>query len=138
MYTYRAGLFHSYQDVLSAAEQIRRRAFRDAYIVAFIDGKEVSVVSARTEEARRNNEMVLYEVRIMPESGELDQEIIEGVIRLAMGKDIARIEAEDGTQVFIVGPFDNKANAEELAGFVRGRMSGKVTCEMLGNELDVD
>jgi hypothetical protein len=138
MYTYRAGLFHSYQDVLSAAEQIRRRAFRDAYIVAFIDGKEVSVVSARTEEARRNNEMVLYEVRIMPESGELDQEIIEGVIRLAMGKDIARIEAEDGTQVFIVGPFDNKTNAEELAEYVRGKMSGKVTCEMLGNELDVD
>lgn len=138
MYTYRAGLFNTYQDVLSAAEQIRRRAFKDAYIVAFIDGNEVSVVTARTEEARRNNQVVLYEVRIMPESGELDQEVIEGMIRLAMGKDIARIEAEDGTQVFIVGPFDNKANAEELAEYVRGKMSGKVTCEMLGNELDVD
>ena len=74
----------------------------------------------------------------MPESGELDQDVIEGMVRLAMGKDIARIEAEDGTQVFIIGPFDNKAKAEELAEYVRGKMAGKVTCEMLGNELDVD
>ena len=138
MYTYRAGLFRTYQDVLAAAEQIRRRAFRDAYIVAFIDGKEVSVVAARTEEARRNNQVVLYEVRIVPDEGELDQEVVEGMVRLAMGKDIARIETEDGTQVFTVGPFDSKAKAEELVEYVSGKVSGKVTCEMLGNELYVD
>ena len=82
--------------------------------------------------------MVLYEVRIVPEEGELGQEVVEGMVRLAMGKDIARIETEDGTQVFTVGPFDSKAKAEELAEYVKGKLSGKVTCEMLGNELDVD
>ena len=138
MYTYRAGLFRAYEEVMKAAEQIRRRGFRDAYIAAFIDGKEVSVVSARTEEAKRNNQVILYEVRIIPESGELDSEVVEGMVRLAMGKDIARVEAEDGTQVFIVGPFDNKALAEELASYVRSKTVGKVSCEMLGNELDVD
>ena len=138
MYTYRAGLFRAYEEVMKAAEQIRRRGFRDAYIAAFIDGKEVSVVSARTEEAKRNNQVILYEVRIIPESGELDSEVVEGMVRLAMGKDIARVEAEDGTQVFIVGPFDNKAMAEELASYVRSKTVGKVSCEMLGNELDVD
>ena len=138
MYTYRAGLFHAYQEAVKAAEQIRRRGFRDAYIVAFIDGKEVTVVAARTEEARRSNQMLLYEVRIMPESGELESEVVEGMVRLAMGKDIARVEAEDGTQVFIVGPFDNKDMAEELASYVRGKITGKVSCELLGNELDVD
>ena len=138
MYTYRAGLFRAYEEVVKAAEQIRRRGFRDAYIAAFIDGKEVSVVSARTEEAKRNNQVILYEVRIIPESGELDSEVVEGMVRLAMGKDIARVEAEDGTQVFIVGPFDNKAMAEELASYVRGKITGKVSCELLGNELDVD
>lgn len=138
MYTYRAGLFRAYEEVVKAAEQIRRRGFRDAYIAAFIDGKEVSVVSARTEEAKRNNQVILYEVRIIPESGELDSAVVEGMVRLAMGKDIARVEAEDGTQVFIVGPFDNKAMAEELASYVRSKTVGKVSCEMLGNELDVD
>lgn len=138
MYTYRVGRFGTYPDALAAAEQIRRRAFKDAYIAAFIDGKEVSVVTARTEEARRNNQVLLYEVRIMPESGELESEVVEGMVRLAMGKDIARVEAEDGTQVFIVGPFDNKAMAEELASYVRAKVAGKVSCELLGNELDID
>lgn len=138
MYTYRAGLFHAYQEAVKAAEQIRRRAFKDAYITAFIDGEVVSVVTARTEEARRNNQILLYEVRIIPESGELESEVVEGMVRLAMGKDIARVEAEDGTQVFIVGPFDNKAMAEELAAYVRAKVAGKISCELLGNELDVD
>lgn len=138
MYIYRAGRFNAYQDALDAAGQIRRRAFKDAYIVAFIDGKEVSVVAARTEEAKRNNQVVLYEVRVVPEEGELESEVVEGMIRLAMGKDIVRIETEDGTQVFIIGPFDGKAKAEELVEYVRDRVVGKVTCEMLGNELDVD
>ena len=138
LYIYRAGVFGAYQEAVAAAEQIRRRGFRDAYITAFIDGKEVSVVSARTEEARRNNQVLLYEVRIIPESGELESEVVEGMVRLAMGKDIARVEAEDGTQVFIVGPFDNKAMADELASYVRGKITGKVSCELLGNELDVD
>lgn len=138
LYIYRVGVFGAYQEALAAAEQIRRRGFRDAYITAFIDGKEVSVVSARTEEANRNNQVLMYEVRIIPESGELESEVVEGMVHMAMGKDIARIEAEDGTQVFIVGPFDNKAMAEELASYVRGKITGKVTCEMLGNELDVD
>ena len=138
MYTYRAGLFHAYQEAVKAAEQIRRRAFKDAYITAFIDGEVVSVVTARTEEARRNNQILLYEVRIIPESGELESEVVEGMVRLAMGKDIARVEAEDGTQVFIVGPFDNKAMAEELAAYVRAKVAGNISCELLGNELDVD
>ena len=138
LYIYRAGLFGAYQEAVAAAELIRRRGFKDAYITAFIDGKEVSVVYARTEEARRNNQVLLYEVRIIPETGELESEVVEGMVRLAMGKDIARVEAEDGTQVFIVGPFDNKAMAEELASYVRGKITGKVSCELLGNELDVD
>lgn len=138
LYIYRVGVFGAYQETVAAAELIRRRGFRDAYITAFIDGKEVSVVSARTEEARRNNQVLLYEVRIIPETGELESEVVEGMVRMAMGKDIARVEAEDGTQVFIVGPFDNKAMAEELASYVRGKITGKVSCELLGNELDVD
>ena len=117
---------------------VRRRGFSDAYITAFIDSQEVSVVTARTAEAKASNEVLLYEVRIMPDSGELEQEVVEGMIRLAMGKDIARVEAEDGTQVFIVGPFDNKAMAEELAAYVRSKISGKVTCELRGNELIVN
>lgn len=138
MYTYRVGLFRTYEEVKAAADKVRRRGFSDAYIAAFIDSQEVSVVTARTAEAKASNEVLLYEVRIMPDSGEFEQDVVEGMIRLAIGKDIARVEAEDGTQVFIVGPFDNKAMAEELASYVRSKISGKVTCELRGNELIVN
>jgi len=133
MYTYRAGLFRTYSEASQAVDVIRRKGFRDAYIAAFIDRNEVSVVTARTEEAARTDQVLLYQVRIVPDSGELDSEVIEGMMRMAMGKDIARIEAEDGTQIFIVGPFDNKTLAEEVAGFVRNGISGTVVCELHGN-----
>lgn len=138
MYTYRVGRFEAYEDALANVDKVRARGFRSAYITAFIDGEVVSVSAARTAEAKAKNVMLMYEVRIMPETGELDREVVEGIVTLALGKDIARVEAEDGTQVFIVGPFDDKTQAENLVDFVKSKGSAKVTCELLGNEIIVE
>lgn len=138
MYTYRVGRFGAYEDALASVDKVRARGFRSAYIVAFIDGDIVSVSAARTAEAKAKNVMLMYEVRIMPETGELDREVVEGIVTLALGKDIARVEAEDGTQVFIVGPFDDKTQADNLVEFVKSKGSAKVTCELLGNEIIVE
>lgn len=138
MYTYRVGRFGAYEDALASVDKVRARGFRSAYIVAFIDGDIVSVSEARTVEAKAKNVMLMYEVRIMPETGELDREVVEGIVTLALGKDIARVEAEDGTQVFIVGPFDDKTQADNLVEFVKSKGSAKVTCELLGNEIIVE
>ena len=138
MYTYRVGRFGAYEDALASVDKVRARGFRSAYIVAFIDGDIVSVSAARTAEAKAKNVMLMYEVRIMPETGELDREVVEGIVTLALGKDIARVETEDGTQVFIVGPFDDKTQADNLVEFVKSKGSAKVTCELLGNEIIVE
>ena len=138
MYTYRVGRFSAYEDALASVDKVRARGFRSAYIVAFIDGDIVSVSEARTAEAKAKNVMLMYEVRIMPETGELDREVVEGIVTLALGKDIARVETEDGTQVFIVGPFDDKTQADNLVEFVKSKGSAKVTCELLGNEIIVE
>ena len=138
MYTYRVGRFGAYEDALASVDKVRARGFRSAYIVAFIDGDIVSVSEARTAEAKAKNVMLMYEVRIMPETGELDREVVEGIVTLALGKDIARVETEDGTQVFIVGPFDDKTQADNLVEFVKSKGSAKVTCELLGNEIIVE
>lgn len=50
-YTYAAGVFRSYSDVLSHLNSVRRAGFRDAYIVALMDGRPISVESARAMEA---------------------------------------------------------------------------------------
>lgn len=137
MYTYRVGRFESYAEALANVDKVRAHGFKGAYIVAFMDGEVVSVITARTAEAEARNEMLMYEVRIVPETGELDREIVEGIVTMALGKDIARVETEDGTLVFIVGPFDDKEKAEVLAGFVKAKGVQDVTCELMGNEIIV-
>ncbi|MCD8208784.1 MAG: hypothetical protein LUD72_12670 [Bacteroidales bacterium] len=44
------GLFRTYADVLSQLNTVRRAGFKEAFIVAFIDGKPISVASARAME----------------------------------------------------------------------------------------
>lgn len=52
MYTYRVGLFQSYDEVEECVKIVRKSCFKDAYVVAFIDGEEVSVAEARENEHR--------------------------------------------------------------------------------------
>ena len=42
-YVYRVGLFNTYKDVLSNLNAVKKVGFRTAFIVAYIDGNEVSV-----------------------------------------------------------------------------------------------
>ena len=117
-YTYRVGLFNSYKDVLSKLNTVKGRGFRSAFIVAYDDGEEVSVATARNREAAKGAEHHMYEVRIIPADGVLDDAVTAGIREKAAGKDIARSESEDGTIIFMVGPFADKAQADDLAAAV--------------------
>lgn len=124
-YTYRVGLFKTYNDVLANLNAVKRAGFRTAFIVAFNDGKAMNVAKARAMEADEvSNDY--YEVRIIPEDGELDSVITEGIRQRSEGKDIARVELEDGTLVFIVGPFLKKEEADEVTDFVAAMGIGTV------------
>ncbi len=133
-YIYRVGLFKSYKDVLSKLNTVKKAGFRSAFIVAFIDGKEVSVSKARTEEGRREETKTLYRVEIVPEDGTLPAEIASGIRQQAEGKDIARTESYDGTLSFIIGPFDDKAKADALVEFVKAMGIDEVSCVPVVNE----
>ncbi len=52
-YTYSVGVFRTYNDVLSNLNKVRRAGFKSAYIVAYIDGKSVSVATARAMEKKK-------------------------------------------------------------------------------------
>ena len=60
----------------------------------------------------------MYEVRIIPVDGVLDDAVTAGIREKAAGKDIARSESEDGTIIFMVGPFADKTQADDLAAAV--------------------
>lgn len=51
-YTYTVGIFRSYNDALSHLNKVRKAGFKDAFITAFIDGKQVDVHDAREKERR--------------------------------------------------------------------------------------
>jgi hypothetical protein len=126
-YIYRVGLFRNYSDVLSNLNSVKRAGFRSAFIVAFSDGKEINVATARSLEAK-NRETVLYEVRIDTAGGELDPTAADGIRQQAPDKDIARVEMSDGTNIFVVGPFTDKAKADNLASFITAMGVGSAEC----------
>ncbi|MBQ6709462.1 MAG: PD40 domain-containing protein [Bacteroidales bacterium] len=130
-YTYRVGLFNTFDDVQSKLDAVRSRGFRSAFIVAYVDGEETSVATARSLESGGAAEEAMYEVRIVPSEGVLDDAVTAGIRQHAAGKDIARTEAEDGTITFVVGPFDVKADADALAEFINVSGASEVSAEVV-------
>lgn len=130
-YTYRVGLFNTFDDVQSKLDAVRSRGFRSAFIVAYVDGEETSVATARSLESGGAAEEAMYEVRIVPSEGVLDEAVTAGIRQHAAGKDIARTEAEDGTITFVVGPFDVKADADALAEFINVSGASEVSAEVV-------
>lgn len=124
-YIYRVGVFRSYKDVLARVNTVKRLGFKSAFIVAFNDGKEVTVSKARSLEAKEKENPVLYQVLITPEA-ELDEAATSGIRQQASGKDIAKIENEAGHFTYIVGPYTDKASAEALKTFVEAMGIGHV------------
>lgn len=118
-YTYKVGLFNTYADVLSHLNAVKKVGFRNAFISASLDGKDITVAKARALEAELLEKSSFYEVRIVTGASELDSSIADGVRQQAAGKDIARSVNSDGANVYIIGPFADKEAAERLASFVR-------------------
>jgi hypothetical protein len=128
-YIYRVGLFNTYSDVLSHLNKVKKLGFRSAYIVGYIDGKEMSVGKVRTTEAeRKKSPAALYNVKIIPAGGETDGAAMAGIRQQAGGKDIARVEGG-----LIVGPFENKTEAVALVEFVEVMGYGDAELETIQN-----
>lgn len=127
---YRVGLFRTYSDVLANLNTVKKLGFRSAFIVAFVDGKSVTVAKARAKEKEKPKVHEFYEVRIVTAGGELDPGVAAGIRQQASGKDIAKVVRADGATVFVVGPFADKSKAEELALFVKAMGTKDVTCNV--------
>ena len=128
-YIYRVGLFNEYKDVLANLNAVKRAGFRNAYIVGYVDGKEMSVNKVRIEEkARKEAAVELYRVSIIPTGGVVDSAMIEGIRQQSAGKDVAR---HDGG--LVVGPFNNKSQAVALVEFIEVMRYGDATIEVIEN-----
>lgn len=131
-YIYRVGLFNTYNDVLSKLNTVKKVGFRSAFIVAYIDGEEVSVSKARSAENKIKEQQKFYQVTVVP-AGELDQALSDGIRQQSGGKDIARSETEDGRTAYIIGPFADKTLAESLVDFVKAMGDNEAYMTELNN-----
>ena len=128
---YRVGLFRTYSDVLANLNTVKKLGFRNAFVVAFVDGKSVTVAKARAKEKEMPVVQEFYEVRMIPKGGELDSGVAAGIRQQASGKDIARTVGSDGVVRYVVGPFADKSKAEELALFVKAMGVSDVVCGVI-------
>lgn len=128
---YKVGLFRTYSDVLSNLNTVKKIGFRNAFIVAYVDGKSVTVAKARAKEKEKPNTQELYEVCMVPSSGELDPGVAAGIRQQASGKDIAKSVRADGSVAYVVGPFADKAKAEDLAMFIKAMGVKDVSCNLI-------
>ena len=130
-FVYRVGLFRTYSDVLSNLNAVKKVGFRNAFIVAFLDGKSLTVAKARAKEKEKPAVQELYEVRMTPPGGDLDSGVAAGIRQQAAGKDIARTVGSDGAVTYVVGPFADKSKADDLVLFIKAMGVNDAKCNVI-------
>jgi hypothetical protein len=133
MRVYRVGCFSTFDEAEANVQTVRDLGFLRPHVCAFENGVEIPVKKARTLQERLKGGFGLYEIYITPDSGELDSNVADSIRSAAVGKDIVRTEKDDGTQIYTVGPFDSKKDAEDLVNVIKKIMTGKVVCEPINN-----
>jgi hypothetical protein len=114
-YTYTVGVFRTYKDVLANLNKVKRQGFRNAFIVAFLDGASIPVAKARETE---KNARPSYRIRITPADGNSlgDNTILS--IRAMTSKDLSK-ETADGGTAYVLGPFDDRTEADRVLASLR-------------------
>lgn len=132
-YTYRAGVFRSYNDALSHINKVKRLGFRTAFITAFMDGEKIPVNKARSFE-RQYAIVTLYQINIVPAGDRLPDLTVPAIEQLCGRKDIART-VEDGRTIYVVGNFDDKALVDRVVVAVRATGVADVYPVSLGTKV---
>ena len=109
-YTYTAGVFYKYQDVLKALYRIRKNGFPGALINAYIDGEYTLVKKAMAleKEGKYNSSY-----RVLIGGYDVLPPVALTAIKSVTSKDLAKTTV-NGVTEYIIGPFGKKEEAEKL------------------------
>lgn len=113
-YVYCVGKFSRYADAQKALPTVKRY-YSSAFVMAFRNGKSMSVVNARKAEAEGTDK---YQIVFSDYSGGIPADIMQ-VIRANCSKDIARRTSDEGKVIYYIAPFDSSSEAESLAAKLR-------------------
>ena len=142
-YLHTVGVFRTYSDASSNLGRVRRNGFPEAFIIAYNNGKSISVKNARALE----NERILQNGTTSSRTPSSDrgdmsyQVVIDGcgptlpasvidTIRETCRKDITK-SGSDGETVFAVGPFPERSEAEKLLRVLQDLNVGNISIESI-------
>lgn len=134
---YYAGVFRRKDDAGKALLQVRQKGFRDAFIVAFSDGKVISADRAAVLEDDWGKKpfsindvpiegtsldtlppTLSFRVEIMRSPKPVDEEMKEGFEKISTGRGLDIWQLNDGTVVYLIGNFITFESAEEYASLL--------------------
>lgn len=125
---YSVGLFRSYKDVLSNLNKVKRVGFRSAIIVAFLNGKTITVTKARSLEKSVHE---MFQIRIYPTDGNALTETNLMAVKAISSADLART-TEGGIVSYLLGPFDSRSEAETIISGLKTAGMDNIRIESAG------
>ncbi|MFA7116215.1 MAG: hypothetical protein WC140_03125 [Bacteroidales bacterium] len=117
-YLYTVGLFDTEKEAVSHLNQVKRTGFKNAFVVAFNNGKALSLKNAKIkilENSKLNK--TSYQVEISSYPKILPSTIITA-IRSSCNKNIAKYYTDSKT-IYTIGPFTKKIDAENLLDILK-------------------
>lgn len=125
-FTYYAGLFRTYKDVLANLNKVKKAGFKNAFIVAFNDGKLINVSNARKLE---KVDVKTYNIRINVGGDGTLSDSQRTVLLSITGKELARNIGADGSVTYVVGPYRDHTEATTTATALRANGFSDCTVE---------
>lgn len=127
---YTAGQFFNYAAAAEALTKVKRAGFPTAIIVAYNDGRSVTIRNARLLE-EKIQERVTFQVKIEGYPAGMPQPVLD-IIRENTERDIAK-KVLDGREIFFVGPFSNRQQAEQMVALLSGVGAEGLTIEEISS-----
>jgi tetratricopeptide (TPR) repeat protein len=156
---YYAGMFRRIADVNKALVRVRQKGFKDAFVVAFSDGKTVTAARAAVLEkewgkkpfisaGRPANEMkadtvpptLSFMVEVMRTAKPVKPESLEAMKKIAGSRNLDTGTSGDGTTIYLIGNFITYESAAEYADLLvrNGYRDAKVSAWLGKKEIPVD
>lgn len=128
---YFVGKFRKFTDAEKALPIVRSKGFKDAFIVAWLNGKSIPVARAQTMEDKQSEvsnlipnvkvdvdststQGKIFVVQIGKYSNRLPDDIYQTVKAMASGKDIIRKPDEQGRMVYSIGNYPTLEDATRV------------------------
>lgn len=127
-YLHTVGLFNTYAEASSNLGKVKKNGFPQAFIIAFDSGKSLSVKQARILEDNRADTNPETAFRVVIRGYETLPEDLITVIRGACDKDISKASDDNG-QIYIVGPFSDKSDADLVISVLKNSGAKDVSLE---------